>query len=125
MTVGQIKEAYNKAVSQRVILNYKNKRNLIFTLDTALDELKVSGKEGAVTPNLAAFLIYAQEGLKASKSSQQILDFFSMTDGVQNYDLNNPLVVQKAEQLFLSYFSKGVLSEKITGYFTYIVIRFW
>ena len=115
LTVGQIKEAYNKAVSQRVILNYKNKRNLIFTLDTALDELKVSSKEGAVTPNLAAFLTYAQEGLKASKSSQQILDFFSMTDGVQNYDLNNPLVVQKAEQLFLSYFSKGVLSEKSPG----------
>ncbi len=116
LTVGEIKQAYNKAVSQRVVLNYKNKRNLVFTLETALDELKLSSKPGGgVTPNLAAFLTYAQEGLKASKSSQQILDFFSMTDGVQNYDLNNPLVVQKAEQLFLSYFSKGVLSEKSPG----------
>ena len=115
LTVGQIKEAYNKAVSQRVILNYKNKRNLVFTLDTALDELAVSKKEGGVTPNLAAFLNYAQASLKASKSSQQILDFFSTTEGVQNYDLNNPLVVQKAEQLFLSYFSKGVLSERSPG----------
>jgi len=115
LNVGQIRKAYNEAVSKRVLLNYKNKRNLVFTLDTALDELKVSDKEGGVTPNLAAFLNYAQEGLKASKSSQQILDFFSTTDGVQNYDLNNPLTVQKAEQLFLAYFSRGVLSEKAPG----------
>tara|TARA_B110000046_G_scaffold6758_1_gene7089 strand:+ start:29711 stop:43462 length:13752 start_codon:yes stop_codon:yes gene_type:complete len=115
LNVGQIREAYNTAVSKRVILNYKNKRNLVFTLDTALDELALSEKEGGVTPNLAAFLNYAKEGLKASKSSQQILDFFSTTDGVQNYDLNNPLTVQKAEQLFLAYFSRGVLSEKAPG----------
>ena len=115
LTVGQIRKAYNEAVSKRVLLNYKTKRNLAFTLDTALDELKVSSKEGGLTPNLAAFLNYAQEGLKASKSSQQILDFFSTTDGVQNYDLNNPLTVQKAEQLFLAYFSRGVLSEKAPG----------
>ena len=115
MTVGQIRKAYNEAVSQRVELSFKNKRNLIFTLDSALDELTVSKKQGAITPNLSAFLNYAIQGLKASQANQQTLDFFSSTDGVQNYDLNNPLVIQKAEQLFLSYFSKGVLSEKSPG----------
>jgi len=115
LTVGQIREAYNKAVSERVSLSFKNKRNLIFTLDSALEEFDVSRKEGAITPNLSAFLNYAMQSLKTAGASQQTLDFFSTTNGVQNYDLNNPLTVRKFEQLFLSYFSKGVLSEKAPG----------
>ena len=115
MTVGQIRKAYNKAVSRRVKLSYKNKRNLIFTFDTALDEFKVSKKQGAITPNLAAFLNYATEGLKASQASSNLLEFFSSTNGVQNYNLNNPITIRKFEQLFLSYFSKGVLAERAPG----------
>jgi len=115
LNVGQIREAYNNAVSQRVVLSYKNKRNLIFTLDTALDELKVSKKEGAITPNLSAFLNYATQGLKASQASSNLLEFFSSTNGVQNYNLNNPITIRKFEQLFLSYFSKGVLAERAPG----------
>ena len=115
MNVGQIRKAYNEAVSKRVVLSYKNKRNLVFSLDTAAEEFKLSKRRGAVTPNLVAFLNYATAGLKASQSSSQLLEFFSSTDGVQNYNLNNPITVQKFEQLFLSYFSKGVLSERVPG----------
>ena len=115
MNVGKIREKYNEAVSQRVLISYKNRRNLIFTLDSALDELQVSKKKGAITPNLSAFLNYAVQSLKAAQANQQTLDFFSTTEGIQNYNLNNPLTIQKFEQLFLSYFSKGVLSERSPG----------
>ena len=36
MTVGEIRAAYNQAVSQRVELKFKDKRNLIFTLGTSM-----------------------------------------------------------------------------------------
>ena len=115
MNIGQIKEAYNDAISQRVSIKFKDKRNLIFTFDGAMDEIILSKEQGKVTPKLAAFLQYALSGLKASQSSSQILEFFSMTDGVQNYNLNNQITVRKFEQLFLTYFSKGVFSERTPG----------
>tara|TARA_R110000850_G_scaffold29186_2_gene80737 strand:- start:5975 stop:19717 length:13743 start_codon:yes stop_codon:yes gene_type:complete len=115
MTVGEIRAAYNQAVSQRVELKFKDKRNLIFTLGTSYDELAVSKEQGKLTPNLQAFLNYAVNSLNASQSSETLLDFFSSTNGVQNYDLNNPITVKKFEQLFLSYFSKGTLSERAPG----------
>jgi len=115
MNIGQIKEAYNNAISQRVSIKFKDKRNLIFTFDGAMDEITLSKEQGNVTPKLAAFLQYALSGLKASQSSSQILEFFSMTDGVQNYNLNNQITVRKFEQLFLTYFSKGVFSERTPG----------
>ena len=115
MNIGQIKEAYNDAISQRVSIKFKDKRNLIFTFDGAMDEITLSKEQGNVTPKLAAFLQYALSGLKASQSSSQILEFFSMTDGVQNYNLNNQITVRKFEQLFLTYFSKGVFSERTPG----------
>ena len=115
MSVGEIRKEYNKAVSQRVELKFKNKRNIIFDLNTALDQLSVSSKEGNITPNLQAFLNYATQSLKAGQSSENLLDFFSSDNGVQNYDLNNPITIKKFEQLFLSYFSKGTLSERAPG----------
>lgn len=115
MTVGKIREEYNKAVSKRVTLRFNDKTNLIFSFDGAMDELGISQASGKVTPKLAAFLEFALNGLKASKSSSQILEFFSMTDGVPNYNLNNQITVRKFEQLFLSYFSKGVFSERTPG----------
>jgi len=115
MTVGEIRTEYNKAVSERVTLRFKDKRNLIFSFDGAMDELSISQASGKVTPKLAAFLEFALSGLKASQSSSQILEFFSMTGGVPNYNLNNQITVRKFEQLFLSYFSKGVFSERTPG----------
>ena len=114
-TVGKVRDAYNNAVSQRVTLKYKNKRNLVFSFDTALDELELSKEKGAITPNLAAFLLEAQQGLMAAGSASNLLEFFAVEDGVQKYNLNSPVTAKKFEQLFLTYFSKGTLREKVPG----------
>jgi len=115
MTVGDVRRLYNEAISSRVEINFKNKRNLIFTFDGAMDELAISKTKGKLTPNLIAFLKYATEGLKASQSSSQLLEFFSTENGEQKYNLNNQITVNKFEQLFLSYLSKGTLAEKQPG----------
>ena len=113
MRVGDVRRLYNFTVSQRLELSFKNKRNLTYTFDSSMDELKVSKEKGAITPNLVAFLNYATNSLKASQSSSSLIEFFSTTDGVQNYNLNNPLTIRKFEQLFFSYFSRGVFSERV------------
>jgi hypothetical protein len=112
MTVGDVRRLYNKAISSRIEINFKNKRNLIFTFDGAMDELAISKTKGKLTPNLMAFLKYATEGLKASQSSSQLLEFFSTENGEQKYNLNSQITVNRFEQLFLSYLSKGTFAEK-------------
>jgi hypothetical protein len=113
--IGKVREAYNDAVSNRVTLKYKNKRNLVFSFDTALDEFELSKEKGAITPNLAAFLLEAQKGLMSAGASSNLLEFFAVEGGVQKYNLNSPITAKKFEQLFLTYFSKGTLKEKVPG----------
>ena len=115
MTVGDVRTLYNEATNRRLVLKYKNNRNLIFTYDKAMKEVAEFKITGKITPNLSIFLDYATESLKASKSSSNLLEFFSKQNGEQKYNLNNPITVNKFEELFLSFFSKGVLSEKIPG----------
>ena len=124
MNVGQIRKAYNLATTRRVVLKYKNKRNLIFSFDSAMDEIATSKKQGKLTPNLLVFLKYAQGGLKASQASSNLLEFFSDKNGEQQYDLNNPITINKFESLFLSYLSKGTLAEKLPGHSLALVSDF-
>ena len=124
MTVGQIRAAYNLATSTKVELKFKNKRNLIFSFDKGMQELAISKENNKLTPNLTAFLRYATEGLKASQASSNLLEFFSTQDGEQKYDLNNPITLNKFEQLFLSYLSKGTLAEKAPGHAVALVSDF-
>ena len=130
LSVGKIKEAYNKATGRRVELKFKNKRNLVYTFKKKdgtiglMDELNISAKQNKITPNLTAFLRYAQAGLKASESSSNLLEFFSTINGEQQYDLNNPITVNRFEGLFLTYLSKGVLAEKIPGHSLSLVSDF-
>ena len=124
MNVGQIRKAYNLATSRRVVLKYNNKRNLIFSFDSAMDEIATSKKQGKLTPNLLVFLKYAQGGLKASQASSNLLEFFSDKNGEQQYDLNNPITINKFESLFLSYLSKGTLAEKLPGHSLALVSDF-
>ena len=78
--------------------------------------LRQSVKEGELNPDLFVYLRYASEGLKASQATSNILEMFSTDEnGNQKYNLNNPQTVRKFEELFLSFFSKGVFSEKTTG----------
>ena len=124
MTVGQIRTAYNIATSAKVELKFKNKRNLIFSFEKGMQELAISKQNNKLTPNLTAFLRYATEGLKASQASSNLLEFFSTQDGEQKYDLNNPITLNKFEQLFLSYLSKGALAEKAPGHAVALVSDF-
>jgi hypothetical protein len=117
-TIGELRMAYNRAVGNRLEQKYIDKRNLVFNLDPeyAMDELHKSIKADKITPDLLAFLQYARTSLMASQSSSQLLEFFSFDEqGNPNFDLNNPITEAKFKQLFLSYFSKSVMAEKIPG----------
>ena len=60
--------------------------------------------------------IHAIKGLEASQAKSQMLDFFGMDAfGEPKYDLNNQLTVKKFQELFLAFFSKGVLAERQPG----------
>tara|TARA_R110001592_G_scaffold315323_2_gene591252 strand:- start:6352 stop:21756 length:15405 start_codon:yes stop_codon:yes gene_type:complete len=113
ISIKKIKEAYHKSVSDQVILRYRNKRNLVFNLGTALDEIGNSVDANKVTVNLRSFLRYAIAGLEASHSKTQMLEFFSFDEaGNPKFNLNNPITIDKFQELFLGYFSKGVLAGK-------------
>lgn len=117
-TIGEIRKNYNKAVSDRVTLKYLNRRNSLFNFDIeyANQLLKESIAEGEIKPDLYVYLKYAQSSLEASNATSNTLEMFSLDEtGQQKYNLNNPQTVKKFEQLFLSFFSKGVLAEKTTG----------
>ena len=89
-----------------------------------MDELNISRRTNKITPNLTAFLKYAEEGLKASDTSSNLLEFFATANGEQKYDLNNPITINKFEGLFLTYLSKGVLSERLPGHSLALVSDF-
>jgi hypothetical protein len=117
ITVKELKEVYQKTSIARVSSNYLFKRNEIFTLEDAIDEVKKSIDRNKVTPKLEVFQKYAVERLKESAADAQMIEFFEVgEDGIPKYNLNNPLTMDKFAQLFLAYFSKGVLSEKIPGH---------
>ena len=117
ITVGDLKKIYQNASINRVKLNYLGKRNAIFTLDSGLEEVRKSIAAGTITPKLAAFQKYAIETLKSSAGDAQMIEFFELDEqGEPKYDLNSPITIDKFVELFLSYFSKGVLSEKVPGH---------
>ena len=117
-TVADVRREYNKALSRRIILKYKNKRNLIYSIDGLMEEFSVSKRRGSITPNLRTFLDYARNSLKASKASTNLMEFFTVdeTTGEIRFNINNPISAPKAEQLFLSYFSKDVFQQKVPGH---------
>jgi len=117
-TIEQIKAYYNEALKNRDKLNYTNKRNLIFRfdIDKATELLDKSIKANTLLPELYTFLMYAAAGLKSSNATSNIQEMFSVDEnGQQKYNLNNPQTIRKFEQLFLSFFAKGVLNAKIPG----------
>jgi hypothetical protein len=117
-TVGKLRIAYNRSIKNRLEQKYLDKRNLVFDLDPeyAMDQLHESIEADKITPDLLAFLQYARTSLMASQSSSQLLEFFSVDEqGNPNFNLNSPMTESKFKQLFLSYFSKSVMAEKIPG----------
>ena len=118
-TVGKVRAAYNQAISDRLEQKYLDKRNLIFKLDPdyAMDQLHKSIREDAITPDLVAFLQYAKTSLLTAQSPSELLELFSFNPetGEANYELDSPISIAKFKQLFLAYFSKSVMAEKLPG----------
>jgi hypothetical protein len=115
-TIGKIREIYNNAVSSRVEIKYLDRRNLIFDFQKGQDELQASIKKGQVTPDLQAFLEYAKDSLTSSGARAQFMELFEVDEaGQPKYDLNNPITINKFQELFMSFFTKGVMSEKVNG----------
>lgn len=110
-------EMYNLANSDKVIQNFTNQRNTIFTFDVdfAKDELVKSKKKGVLTDNLISLLKYSESALRASQSSGQMVSFFDVDKYMEGgYNLNSSLTQNKFESLFMSYFKES-LKQKIAG----------
>jgi hypothetical protein len=118
--IGKLRLRYNQAIKNRLDQKYLDKRNLVFDLDPeyAMDQLHKSIEAKAITPDLYAFLEYAKTSLESSQTAAELLEFFTVDeDGNPNYEYaqDTPIIEGKFKQLFLSFFSKGVMSEKIPG----------
>lgn len=110
-------DSYMQDISDRTTNNYNSAVSGIFTIDDAKVELDKSTQAGKVTANLGNFMKRATETLRATGSDAQTLGFFETDDnGDPIYNLNFPSTLQKFTQIFLAYFSRGVMSEKVPGY---------
>jgi len=114
-SIGEIKEMYHDANSNRLNLKYFNKVNLIanFSLESAMRELNMSKQKGSLSIELKEFLNFAYASLKASQASSNTIEYFNPD---KSYDLNNQMVIKEFEQLFLTFFAKETLSEKSPGH---------
>jgi FtsZ-interacting cell division protein YlmF len=116
VTVGQLKKIYMDETAQRGKLKYRFARDQMFTIDEAMQEIKTSADLNRVTAKLERFLKKAVEVLEMSGADSQQLAFFSAGANGHAYNLNHPVTLDKFTQIFLAYFTKGVLSEKIPGH---------
>jgi hypothetical protein len=117
LTIGDVKQMYLDDTAQRVTNNYTRSRDEIFNIESAYSELGKSIDQNRISPKLEKFQKRAIETLRSTGADSQLIDFFSLNDsGKPKYNLNNNITLDKYTQLFLAYFSKGVLSEKSPGH---------
>lgn len=109
-------EQYLRDTSKRVTNSYLQARDEIFDIADLREELQGSIANGQISPKLAEFQDRAVENLIASGAGSQMIGFFRTKAGEPVYDLNGPATITKYTQLFMSYFTKGVMSEKIPGH---------
>lgn len=115
-TVGRILKIYQESIAQRKTNSFNTAVNDIVNYEDGLVELQTSIDIGKLSPKQGQFIKHAQEMLMATGASSQELGFFELDkNGDPIYDMNFPAVLTKYTQLFLSYFSKGILSEKVPG----------
>ena len=107
---------YEMAVAQRVTVKYNSKANKVFGLEDVESEINKSKKAKKTTVDLADFAKYAQNILKNTGATNQEIEFFALDEnGNLKYDINNPIVESKFIQLYFTYFTKGVMQEKVPG----------
>lgn len=117
MSVGDLKRMYLKWTAQRSQVKYEQVRNEMFDMKGVMNEFELSTQLDKVTPKLAEFLQHAVDVLRTTGANSQALEFFTPDkNGGFKYNLNHPAVLDRFTNLFLSYFSKDVMNEKIPGY---------
>lgn len=125
-TVGELKKIYLQDTDQRIKNNYFRARNDIFSIEQGFEELGKSIQQDKITAKLEKFQDRALETLRSSGADSQLLEFFSLDEetGKPKYNLNSTLTLEKYTQLFLAYFSKGVMSEKSPGHSVALMSNF-
>ena len=116
--IGAIRKEYHRLTGAGIKFEFSQKKDLMFdtiqNLDTNIIDTMV--ENGEVEPSYATFLRTAQANLKSSAAGSNQIEFFTDENGTNKYELNQPLAIKKFEQFFLSYFSQGVLQEKVEGH---------
>ncbi len=116
-TIGAVREVYQNNASQKVTNDFNAARNDIYKIQDFEKDLAESISKGEVTPRLARFQQRAVDNLENTGSDAQLIDFFSLdANGSPKYNLNMSATKNKFQQLYLAYFSKGVMSQKNPGY---------
>jgi hypothetical protein len=116
---------YHKLSSDKLLNNFFAQRNLTFTWSDSLKTLDRVKELNKFVPrskvkdlkgDLRSFVKYAIAGLEASQAKTQMLSYFQVDEfGNPQYNLNGPMTHDKFEELFLAYFSKGILAGKQPG----------
>ena len=116
--VGYIRKEYHRLTGAGIKFEFSQKKDLMFETIQNLDNdiIDTMVENGEVAPSYATFLRTAQANLKSSAAGSNQIEFFTDENGTNKYELNQPLAIKKFEQFFLSYFSQGVLQEKVEGH---------
>ena len=114
-TVGRLKNVYLQETAKRMNNNWVTARDGIFNIDEVNADIKSFVATKKVSTNLARFLEHAKKNLEATGSDAQLLEFMQVENGKPVYNINFPSLLPKITQIFFSYFSGGVLREKVPG----------
>lgn len=117
ITVGQLRDHYQEYVSQKDQNSYDIVKQEIYKIEDLNQDIEESIAQGKITARLSKFYKRAIETLEATGADAQTLEFFSLDENdAPIFNMNISAVRTKATQLYLSYMSKGVLSQKNPGY---------
>lgn len=120
----QLVKLYDEATAARVTIKYGERKMTVFGFRELLSDLD-KAKAGQVSADLTSFAKYASEILKGTGGSAQAIDLFELDEnGNLKADLNNSIVEAKFIELYMSYFTKGVLREKVPGHALTLVSNF-
>jgi hypothetical protein len=104
---GDVIKQYMDANHQRVINNAIEAIGEMFSPITSLSEVD------SVTFDAGKFMDSTIDTLMATGADSQTLEFFTTEDGVAQYNINLPSIVDKSTNIFIGRMIKGVTKEKV------------
>lgn len=121
-TIGDMVDFFMENTAQRISNNFTTARDSMFNIEKVTKDIKESIEANKVTADLGKFLRIAKENLEATGTDAQMLGFMDAdVNGIPKYNINFPSLLPKITSIFFSYFSKGVLREKVPGFSLAIV----